>query len=127
MIKKLAFYDLSAIITAAGIEVMAFQELRKKPDGLEIVKRFRSEAETLLQNLDQRWVTLCDGDPQELTDWANRMLFIRGKLNELDHQLAISNKPHLFRWDTVLFVMGLVNAFRVAAELMIDYNSPLPK
>lgn len=127
MIEKLPMYNLSEIAKTGEIESFAFQELKNDPKkGIAAVIEFRKRYGTIMQNFDQRWVALCEGDIGELTEWASRMRIINSKLDDLDRQLAVANNKRLFQWDVVCSIMGFLNSFRVAAGQVLDFNEPVP-
>src|ERR1035437_3005433 len=122
MLKKLSIYEFPMLVQSAELEAWAFQELKDKPDeGLKVVRSFRDGAENLFKDFDKRWIALCDGDIHELSEWASRMRFILGQLDEIDRNLAVSG-TRLFDWNKVCLAMGYVNSFRVAVEQILDHS-----
>ncbi len=122
-IKKLSLYKITSIIKAGEAEAFVFQEFKRLPDGLEMIRRFHSVMEKRLTYFDQRWVALYGEDTHELTEWANRMRSIRRHLDEMARHLSVAGTP-LFNWDKLLASMGYVNASRVAIEQMLYFNRP---
>jgi len=90
-----------------------------------MIARMRREVESLLTNFDKRWTILCDGDTQELTEWASRMRLIRAQFDEIDRNLAVAGS-RLFDWDKVSLAMSFINSFRVAAEQVLAFNERVP-
>jgi len=126
MFPKLSIYEITHIANAAEVESTVFAALKDDPNGgIDTVQKFRDGAESLLQDYDRRWVTLCDGDETELIDWAVRMGFIRARFDELDRQLAVKDRPRLLNWGTIGRAMGHINSFRVAVEQVLTHNESL--
>jgi hypothetical protein len=123
--KKLPMYDLPVIVSAGEIEAFAFEELKEDPaKGIEVIRQFRTNVESLLTDFDARWIRVCNGDTVELTEWASRMRLVRSMLDEIDRHLAVAGS-RLFDWNKVLGAMGFLNSFRVAAEQVLGMNEEL--
>lgn len=122
-IKRLAIYDLQFLAETGRIEGELFRRALDEADGLDTLISWREGVEELLSDYDRRWIIMCSGDMMELTEWAARIKFIRRLLDEIDRNLAaVKVRPRLFNKDAVGSAWGMVNAFRVAAEQMLDHN-----
>jgi hypothetical protein len=106
---------------AARCDAFGFLGLKDEPNGVEMVAKFRSGTEATFLDFDKRIISLCKGNVDDLTDWANRMRGVRAQFDELDRQLAVKG-TRLFNWETVAIAMGHINAHRVATELLLGFN-----
>ncbi len=105
------------ILKAGTVDAMGF-DFSNDPHARKTSLRALESMAEILERLDKNWTTLFEDDREQMTLWKNRLYVVRIAMQDVI--AAVADRKHELDWDDITRDLGLINAFRMAAELAID-------
>lgn len=114
---RLKMWDsFDEILKAGEIDAIGF-DFSIHPDGRSMVTQAIESMANLLENQDTQWEGLFRNNQENMSLWRNRLYVI--VLAMQTAAVAVADRKHELDWGNIARNLGLINAFRTAAEQAI--------
>ena len=113
---RLKIWEFDEILKAGEIDAIGF-DFSNHPDGRSMVTRAIESMANLLESQDTQWQGLFWNNQENMSLWRNRLYVIALAMQVVT--VAVADRKHELDWGNIARNLGLINAFRTAAEQAI--------